>query len=47
MQYLDHWDKTKISPGTKFMDSIYERIVYEIKQGALEADFWCYTENYI
>ena len=32
------WDKNAISPGTKFMDSIYERIVYEIKQGALEAD---------
>lgn len=31
------WDRNAISPGTKFMDSIYERIVSEIKNGALEA----------
>ena len=23
------WDKNAISPGTRFMDSIYERIIYE------------------
>ena len=31
------WDKNAISPGTKFMHSIYERIE-EINKGALEAD---------
>ena len=32
------WDRNAISPGTRFMDSIYERIVYEINQGALDCD---------
>lgn len=32
------WDKNAISPGTKFMHSIYERIVEEIRKGALKAD---------
>jgi 5'-3' exonuclease len=35
---LNFWDKNAISPGTKFMDSIYERIVHEIQQGALDSE---------
>lgn len=32
------WDTNAISPGTKFMNSIYERIKEEIKKGNLDAD---------
>ena len=32
----NHWDTNAISPGTAFMESVYEKIIYSIQNGELE-----------
>jgi len=44
LELPNYWDTNAISPGTNFMDSIYDRIVSEIKKGNLESELGVNTK---